>query len=69
MTTSFESGPNGPLAREFLEMFPDAPVIRRPGEIDAWDNAQFRAAVRATNKNQVVIAGITTDVCKCQRRP
>lgn len=64
MTTSFEQGPNGPLPRGFLETYPDAPLIRRPGEVDAWDNADFREAVRATNKSQVIIAGITTDVCK-----
>ena len=64
MTTSAESGPNGPLPREFLESYPDVPLIQRPGQIDAWDNADFRDAVRATNKSQVIIAGITTDVCK-----
>jgi hypothetical protein len=29
----------------------------------AWDNAAFRAAVKVTNKKQIIIAGITTDVC------
>jgi len=29
----------------------------------AWDNPDFRAAVRATGKKQVIIAGIVTDVC------
>lgn len=29
----------------------------------AWDNAEFRAALRATGKKQVIIAGIVTDVC------
>ena len=44
-------------------MHPDAPFIHRHGEVDAWDNADFRAAVEATGKKQVIIAGITTDVC------
>ncbi|TKA37468.1 hypothetical protein B0A49_13698 [Cryomyces minteri] len=44
-------------------MYPDAPLVKRQGEVDAWDNADFRAAVRATNKTQVVMAGIVTDVC------
>lgn len=29
----------------------------------AWDNAEFRAAIEATGKKQVIVAGITTDVC------
>jgi hypothetical protein len=62
LTTSSENGPNGPLPKEILEMHPNAPLIRRQGEVNAWDNAEFRAAVEATGKKQVVLAGITTDV-------
>ena len=43
-------------------MFPDAPLIKRQGEVDAWDNADFREAVKATGKKQMIIAGIVTDV-------
>ena len=43
-------------------MYPNAPFIHRQGEVDAWDNADFRAAVEATGKKQVILAGITTDV-------
>jgi nicotinamidase-related amidase len=45
-------------------MYPNAPLIKRQGEVDAWDNADFRAAVQASGKRQIVIAGIVTDVCK-----
>jgi hypothetical protein len=31
LTTSFEQGPNGPLVPELKEMFPEAPLIPRPG--------------------------------------
>jgi nicotinamidase-related amidase len=68
MTTSFETGPNGSLPREFLETYPDAPLIARPGQIDAWDNADFRAAVKATGRKQMIVGGITTDVCKYRSR-
>ena len=64
MTTSVETGPNGPLPKEILQMYPNAPLIRRPGEVNSWDNAEFRAAVEATGKKQMIIAGITTDVCE-----
>lgn len=63
MTTSAQSGPNGPLPRAILEMYPDAPLIQRQGEVDAWDNAEFRAAIEATGKRQIIVAGIVTDVC------
>ncbi|CAA7263573.1 unnamed protein product [Cyclocybe aegerita] len=63
LTTSAETGPNGPLPKEIVEMHPDAAFIKRNGEVDAWDSADFRKAVRATGKKQVIIGGITTDVC------
>ncbi len=63
LTTSFENGPNGPLMPELKEMFPDAPYIARPGNINAWDNEDFVKAVKATGKKQLLIAGVVTEVC------
>lgn len=63
LTTSFEDGPNGPLMPELKEMFPEAPYIARPGQINAWDNEDFVKAVKATGKKQLVIAGVVTEVC------
>ena len=63
LTTSFESGPNGPLVPELKAQFPDAPYIARPGQINAWDNADFVQAVKATGKRQLIIAGVVTEVC------
>ncbi|KAK1481283.1 isochorismatase [Colletotrichum cuscutae] len=65
LTTSAETGtgPNGPLPQEILDMHPTAPLIKRNGEVDAWDNSDFRDAVRAANKSQIILAGIVTDVC------
>jgi len=63
LTTSFEDGPNGPLAPELKELFPDAPYIARPGNINAWDNEDFLNAVKATGKKQLLIAGVVTEVC------
>jgi nicotinamidase-related amidase len=63
LTTSFESGPNGPLVPELKQMFPDAPYIARPGNINAWDNEDFVKAVKATGKKQLLIAGVVTEVC------
>lgn len=63
MTTSAETGPNGFLPREIVEMHPNATLIRRNGEVNAWDNPEFRAAVEATEKRQIILAGIVTEVC------
>ncbi|WP_043974660.1 isochorismate family cysteine hydrolase YcaC [Acinetobacter sp. NBRC 110496] len=60
LTTSFE---NGPLVPELKEMFPDAPYIARPGQINAWDNEDFVKAIKATGKKQLIIAGVVTEVC------
>src|ERR1700761_680800 len=63
LTTSFEAGPNGVIMPELKAMFPDAPFIPRPGQINAWDNEDFVAAIRATGRKQLIIAGVVTDVC------
>lgn len=63
LTTSFEDGPNGPLVPELVDMFPDAPFIACPGQINAWDNEDFVKAVKATGKKQLIIAGVVTEVC------
>ncbi|WP_371358970.1 isochorismatase family protein, partial [Salmonella sp. E393-2] len=56
-------GPNGPLIPEIHEAAPHAQYVARKGEINAWDNPEFVAAVKATGKKQLIIAGVVTDVC------
>jgi nicotinamidase-related amidase len=63
LTTSFDQGPNGPIVPELRAMFPDAPYIARPGQINAWDNSDFVDAVKKTGRKQLIIAGVVTDVC------
>lgn len=63
LTASHAAGPNGPLMPELLEMFPTAPTIYRPGPISAWDDPAFVAAVKATGRRKLIMAGVTTDVC------
>jgi nicotinamidase-related amidase len=63
ITSSAEDGPNGKIPEEILTMLPNATVVRRQGEVNAWDSAEFKEAVKATGKKQVILAGITTDVC------
>jgi nicotinamidase-related amidase len=63
LRTSFELGPNGPLVPELKALFPESPYVARPGNINAWDNEEFVAAVKATGRRQLVIAGVVTEVC------
>jgi nicotinamidase-related amidase len=63
ITTSAADGPNGPFLPEVLALFPDAPVISRPGQINSWDNAEFVEAIKRTGRKKIVMSGITTDVC------
>ncbi|MEN6386535.1 MAG: isochorismate family cysteine hydrolase YcaC [Phycisphaerales bacterium] len=63
LTTSFEDGPNGPIIPELKKMFPEAPYVARPGQINAWDNEDFVNYVKQTGRRQLIIAGIVTEVC------
>lgn len=63
ITTSAEDGPNGPFMPEVLALLPDAPVVARNGQINAWDDANFVRAIEKTGRTKIVMAGITTDVC------
>ncbi len=48
ITTSAADGPNGPVLPLILALLPEAPVVHRPGEINAWENKDFVAAVKRT---------------------
>jgi len=63
VTTSAADGPNGPVLPIITELLPEAPVIHRPGEINAWDNREFVAAVETTGRKKLIIAGVSTEVC------
>ena len=63
ITSSFPDGPNGPIMPQVLDILPDAPVIHRPGQVNAWDNEDFVKAVKNTGRKKLLIAGIATEVC------
>ncbi len=62
-TASVPQGPNGPLIPEIHKNAPHAKYVARRGEINAWDNPDFVAAVEATGKKTLIIAGTITSVC------
>jgi len=39
------------------------PVIDRPGIISAWDDPKFVAAIEKTGRKNLIVAGVTIDVC------
>ncbi len=62
-TASEPNGPNGPLMPEIHQLAPHAVYVPRKGEVNAWDNDDFVAAVRATGRRTLVMAGVWTSVC------
>ncbi|WP_405747484.1 hydrolase [Streptomyces sp. NBC_01525] len=41
---------------------PEVPEIDRTG-VNSWEDADFRAAIRATGRRKIVMAGLWTEVC------
>lgn len=62
-TASEPAGTNGPLMPEIHELAPHAVYVARKGEVNAWDNEDFVAQVRATGRKTLVMAGVWTSVC------
>lgn len=62
-TASVPQGPNGPLIPEIHANAPHARYVARKGEINAWDNPDFVAAVKETGRKTLIIAGTITSVC------
>jgi nicotinamidase-related amidase len=62
-TASEPNGTNGPLMEELAGAASGAKYVARKGEVSAWDNADFVAAVEATGRKTLVMAGVWTSVC------
>lgn len=62
-TASEPGGPNGPLMPEIHQYAPHAVYVPRRGEVSAWDNTDFVAAVHATGRRTLIMAGVWTSVC------
>ncbi|HHK4226761.1 TPA: isochorismatase family protein [Pseudomonas aeruginosa] len=63
ITTSAADGPNGPVLPAITDLLPNAPVVHRPGHINAWANTEFVDAVKKTGRKKLIIAGVSTEVC------
>ncbi len=47
---------------QLLDVFPGQPVIERTS-MNSWDSMEFRAAIEATGRKNIVITGLWTEVC------
>ncbi|GFD90114.1 isochorismatase [Tenacibaculum sp. KUL152] len=65
MTSSQEQNVQGGLLPELAEILPQAYQnrIQRDGIVNAWNDPAFKAAIEATGRKHLIMAGITTDVC------
>ncbi|MGY2046671.1 isochorismatase family protein [Methylobacterium sp. JK268] len=65
LTSSQEGRIQGPLMGELADLLPGAFAarVKREGIVNAWDDPAFRAAVEGTGRSQLIMGGVTTDVC------
>lgn len=65
LTSSQEERMQGPLLPELQEILPVEfeNRVKREGIVNAWTDANFKAAVEATGRKNLIMAGVTTDVC------
>lgn len=65
LTSSQEDRLQGPLMPELEAILPEAFAarVKRGGVVNAWRDPAFRNAVLATGRRNLVMAGVTTDVC------
>ena len=65
LTSSMEEYAQGPLLSELNENLPTefAARIKRMGIVNAMDDENFAAAVSATGRKKLILAGVTNDVC------
>jgi nicotinamidase-related amidase len=65
LTSSQEDRLQGPLIPELREILPEAfdRRVKRAGIVNAWADPNFRSAAIATGRRNLIMAGVTTDVC------
>jgi len=65
LTSSMEDQFQGLISPLIQEAAPEAYAkrVKRRGIVDAWADPNFKAAVVATNRTKLIMAGVTTDIC------
>jgi nicotinamidase-related amidase len=61
-TVNVATGRNGPTVPELAELLEDAPPIDRT-TLNAWEDADFLDAVRATGRRKLILCALWTEIC------
>ncbi|MBW8815012.1 MAG: hydrolase [Caulobacterales bacterium] len=61
-TVNVATGRNQPIIHQLADVFPDIAPIDRTS-INAWEDADFVGAVRATRRRKLIFAALWTEVC------
>ncbi len=62
ITATMPDGLWGPTIPELTDALPDVPIIVRSA-INAWDDPKVRAAIEKTGRKQLLVAGVSLEVC------
>ncbi|WP_421215840.1 isochorismatase family protein [Aeromonas jandaei] len=62
VTATMPDGMWGPTMPELTSALPDVKVINRT-VINAWDDPAVRAAIEKTGRKQLIIAGVSLEIC------
>lgn len=67
LTTSNAQWQNGDILPELKEIFPETPIIRRTGIINAYADPTFRAelerVLEETGRTHIIVSGVTLGTC------
>ena len=61
-TVNVSTGRNQPTIHQITEVLGDVPIIDRTS-INAWEDKDFVAAVKATGRKKLIMAALWTEVC------
>lgn len=61
-TVNVSTGRNQPTIHQIIDVLNDVPIIDRTS-INAWEDRDFVAAVKATGRKKLIMAALWTEVC------
>jgi hypothetical protein len=63
-TVNVKTGINKPLISQLRQVFGDLPTYDRT-TINAWEDKEFQAAVKATGRKKLIMTALWTEACRC----
>lgn len=64
LTTVESKSFSGNMIESLTKIFPSQTPIERSG-MNSWDSEEFRKAIIATGKKNIILSGLWTEVCVC----